>query len=301
MKPARTALAAAAIGALALTAIPASAAPAAKAKDCGNNNTRGGLEAVALTSDNALLCLKVNNPGAAKSIGKVSGLSDGDTKLIGIDYRPENGKLYGIGDAGGIYTVSSKNAQATRVASMSEDLKGSSFGVDFNSTVDRLRIVSDAGQNLRVNVADGATTVDGALTRPIPGAVAPAPLTEDAVGITGAAYTNNDKLAKTATATTLFDLDTDKDRIVIQSPANGGATAPTGNLGRDAKAASGFDIYSFLRGGESTRNVAYAALSNGDRSTLFVVDLLDGSLKNVGKFAAGRGEIVGLALPLNQG
>jgi hypothetical protein len=35
-------------------------------------------------------------------------------------------------------------------------LNGSSFGFDFNPTVDRIRVQSDADQNLRLNPATGA-------------------------------------------------------------------------------------------------------------------------------------------------
>lgn len=60
--------------------------------------------------------------------------------------------------------------------------RGSSFGVDFNPTVDRLRIISDSGQNLRANVDTGATIIDGAINF-TPGT----PTT----GVTAAAYTNS--------------------------------------------------------------------------------------------------------------
>ena len=57
-------------------------------------------------------------------------------------------------------------------------LAGTRFGVDFNPTVDRLRIVSDAGENLRVNPDTGALVLaDGALTA--------------GFSVTAAAYTNN--------------------------------------------------------------------------------------------------------------
>ncbi|WP_435855038.1 DUF4394 domain-containing protein [Streptomyces massasporeus] len=38
------------------------------------------------------------------SLGKVTGLAR-DTKLVGIDFRVQNEKLYGVGDKGGIYSV----------------------------------------------------------------------------------------------------------------------------------------------------------------------------------------------------
>jgi hypothetical protein len=283
-----------ALSALTLTSAPS--AGAASTKACGTDRSVG-LEAVALTAGGKLLCVDVNDPADARGIGKVTGL-DAGTALIGIDYRPENGKLYGVAKNGGIYTISAKDAKATKVATMSVVPSGASFGVDFNPVVDRLRIVSDTGQNLRVDVTSGMTTADTALTNPVP---PPGMGTTPAAGVTGAAYTNNDRIAKTDTATTLFDLDTAIDRAAIQSPANAGTLAPTGKLGIDAAAASGFDIYSTLRGGQARSNVGYAALSNGTRSSLYKVDLLDGSLKSLGQFSTKKGQIIGLALQLNQG
>lgn len=111
-----------------------------------------GLEAVGLTDDQRLVCFKADAPKFLRTIGSVSGLS-GDAKLIGIDYRPMNGALYGLGDAGGVYTIDPSNAAATFLFTVVLD--GKSFGVDFNPAADRLRIVSDTGQNLRINVDDG--------------------------------------------------------------------------------------------------------------------------------------------------
>lgn len=289
-----TALAAvAAVSALTFGAMPT--ATAASNKTCGKDKSKG-LEAVALTKNGRLLCVDVDNPGKARSLGKVDGLTAGTT-LIGIDYRAQNGKLYGVGSNGDIYTISAKDADATKVATMSTVPAGAAFGIDFNPTVDRLRVISDTGKNYRVDVTTGATTTDGDLTNPVP---PPGMGTETALGVTAAAYTNNDKLAETATATTLFDIDTTKDRVALQSPANAGNLAATGTLGRNVDPDSGFDIYSTTRSGQARTNAAFAALSNGSRSTLYAVDLLDGSLKSLGKFASKRGEIIGLALPLNQ-
>ena len=140
--------------------------------------------------------------------------------------------------------------------------KGPSFGVDFNPTVDRLRIVSDTGQNLRVNVDDGTTNVDGTLN--IPGTTPVNP----ALGVTAVAYTNND--ADPNTATTLFDIDTTNDNTVIQAPANAGSLSPTGKLGVDAASPVGFDIYSSLGYGTTTGLRALATFAApGGPTTLY--------------------------------
>ena len=90
---------------------------------------------------------------------------DGDAKLVGIDYRPATGDLYGLGDKGGVYVVNNDNGRAMLKSRVNVPLQGTSFGVDFNPVVDRLRIVSDTGQNLADNVdADNDTVTDGTLT-----------------------------------------------------------------------------------------------------------------------------------------
>ena len=80
------------------------------------------------------------------------GFDPKDTGLVGIDFRVQDGKLYGVGDGGGIYTIDTKTAEAKRVSFLTETLNGKFFGVDFNPAADRLRIISDTGQNLAHNL-----------------------------------------------------------------------------------------------------------------------------------------------------
>ncbi|MFD6913676.1 DUF4394 domain-containing protein [Streptomyces virginiae] len=246
------------------------------------------LRAVGLTGDQRLVEFDVDRPGKTFAIGKVSGLSE-DTKLVGIDFRVQNEKLYGVGDRGGIYTLSTTNARATKVSQLSVALSGTQFGVDFNPAANRLRIISDTGQNLRHNIDDPTvpTAVDGTLTNPTT-----PPST--ALGVTGAAYTNNDLDA--ATATSLFDLDTTADRISLQSPANAGTLAPTGNLGVNAGPDAGFDIYYDAKAGT---NKGFAAINTGRGYGLYAIDILTGKATGQGMFPA-RQQVTDIALPLNQ-
>jgi hypothetical protein len=41
-----------------------------------------------------------------REIGFVNGLSSPDASLVGIDFRVQDGQLYGVGDGGGIYSGS---------------------------------------------------------------------------------------------------------------------------------------------------------------------------------------------------
>ncbi|MFE0674855.1 DUF4394 domain-containing protein [Streptomyces sp. NPDC058867] len=247
------------------------------------------LISVGLTADQRLVGFTTTKPGDTWTLGKISGLR-GDSKLVGIDFRVQNGKLYGVGDKGGVYTLSTK-AKAVKVSQLTVALQGRHFGVDFNPAANRLRVISDTGQNLRHNIDDPAapltTIVDGTLTNPTT-----PPST--ALGVTGAAYTNNDLNA--ATATTLFDIDTVNDRVSLQSPANAGTLAPTGNLGVNAGPSAGFDIY--YRPSDGT-NHGFAALTTAGKQQFYKVDVLTGRARLVGGFPANR-PVVDVALPLNQ-
>ncbi|MDG5807306.1 DUF4394 domain-containing protein [Streptomyces ossamyceticus] len=260
----------------------------------GGARVPSGLKAVGLTSDQRLVVFRVDRPGAAVPLGKVHGLK-GDTRLVGIDYRVQNNKLYGVGDKGGVYTLREVGAKATKVSQLSVPLQGRSYGVDFNPAANRLRVISDTAQNLRHNLDDpqgapaaGTTAVDGALTNP---PVPPATGGATAPGVTGAAYTNNDLDA--GTATTLFDLDTALDRISVQSPANAGNLAPTGGLGADLPPTAGFDIYGTGRNGV---NAGYAVTG----SRVYGVDLLTGRARDLGSFPRTR-QVIDVAIPLRQG
>ena len=55
----------------------------------------------------------------------------------------------------------------------------------------------------------------------------------------GAAYTNN---VRAATSTTLYDVDTARDALVIQAPPNDGVLATVGALGVNLAGPLAFDI-----------------------------------------------------------
>ncbi|TCC44016.1 DUF4394 domain-containing protein [Kribbella capetownensis] len=251
-------------------------------------------DVVGLTDKGRLV--KFRSADRIRSAARVLGLKD-DRRLVGIDFRVQDGKLYGVGDRGGIYTINTGAyfGRASKVSQLSVALAGQNFGVDFNPAANRLRVISDTGQNLRHNIDDpagapaaGVTAVDGTLAYP---GVPPAPATT-ATGVTAAAYTNND--LDPNTATTLFDIDTMLDQVVIQSPANAGLLAPTGKLTVDAGPWAGFDI-STQNGG----NRGLAVLSTGDRMRLYDIELTTGKATRLGSFPRDF-QVVDLAIPLGR-
>lgn len=225
-----------------------------------------------------------NTPNTLDWVRDITGFSGSDTRLIGIDFRAKNGLLYGVGNFGGIYTLptvppSNGTYPIVKVGQLSIALEGTSFGVDFNPAADRLRIISNTGQNLRHDVAANSTIKDMPLTNN--GA--------PATGVTAAAYTNNDNNADTVT--TLFDIDTINDQITIQAPANNGTLSPTGKLvldtglPLDAGLAADADIFADLSSGKTISNTAFVtALPSGGRQSFYMVDVLTGITSLIGTF-----------------
>lgn len=193
-----------------------------------------------------------------------------DENIVGIDVRPSNSMLYAVGSNSRIYTLNTSSGAATFVAALSIPLSGNSFAVDFNPVPDRIRIISNSGQNLRVNPMDGVTTNDGAIN--------PAP-----AAVSAAAYTNS---IAGATTTTLHVIDADADKLFVQNPPNNGTLTMGMNLGVNVDAANGFDI-----GGKA--GVAYAILSTGSKASLYTINLTTGGATEVRSFGE---RVRGLAL-----
>ena len=279
------------VAALAVTWLGAQTATAAAtdAPNCAGGGGTGVVEVnvAALTSDGRLLCFKRRRASNAREIGYITGLMGADTRLIGIDYRVRDGMLYGVGNGGGVYRIDTDTAVAEFVNPLSVPLTGAAFGVDFNPAADRLRIVGNDGQNLRHNVDTGGTTLADTALNYTPAV--------SATGIAGAAYTNNDLDPNTGTS--LFDIDTVLDQVVLQSPPNAGSLAATGKTTVDATTDVGFDVYSSAVNGRVRSNLGFAVVSAGGVSRFYSVNLLTGRLTFMGRFAT---EISDIAVPLAQ-
>ena len=215
--------------------------------------------AYGITAANGLV---IFNPAKPEPVTKpITGLAS-EEMLLAIDFRPANGQLYAISNASKMYTLNLGNGAATMVGSMafSTPLSGTSFGFDFNPTVDLIRLVSNSGQNLRLNPNTGAVQgVDGVLNPGTPMA-------------TGAAYTNN---MAGATTTTLYVLNNNDNMLYKQKPPNKG-TLIEGKMGTGPLAnANGFDI-----GGMSGK--AWFTTSSGANTMLYQLNLETGAATPAG-------------------
>ena len=218
-------------------------------------------DTILLTASNKLQSFNLDTPGTNRSTVQIVGMQAGEN-IVGIDYRPADGLLYGVGSTGRIYTLNPSTGAATLKATLAADasdttapfttLSGAEFGVDFNPAADRLRIVSNTGQSLRINIDTGATTTDGSING------GPATTT-----VTAAAYTNS--FAGTG-STTLFVLDSASSTLFTQNPPNNGTLATPVATGVAPGAIGGFDI-------DARNNRGYAVLSAGTDRNLYAINL----------------------------
>lgn len=238
----------------------------------------------ALNTSGELLAFDRGEPGQIDSRATVTGLAPGES-LVGVDFRPANGQLYGIGDTSQLYTIDPATGAATPVAPLTETLEGNVFEVDFNPSADAIRLVSDSAQNLRIDPDTGETTVDGTLAYAEGdenAGVSPA--------VVAGAYANNlDGVEDTA----LYDFDLATGNYVQQDPPNDGVLNTIGPPSVGFTSLVGFDITSL-----SGADEGFAAIQSaqGQPSVLYGVDVESGSLGEIGTI--GQGEYVSdLAIP----
>ena len=257
-------------------------------------------KAVAVTVSNKLLKFNAGRPDRILTTLNITGLQAGET-LLGIDYRVAKEQLYALGSSGRLYIINEDTAVASVVGvPFSVKLDGTQFGFDFNPTVDRIRVVSNTGQNLRLHPDTGAV-VDSNPT--LEGVQTDGKLTYAAGDVNfgkspttvGAAYSYNKADTK---ITTNFALDAAAGTLVTQGSREGmmpavspntGQLFTIGSLGMTFNSAA-FDI-------QALSDVAFAALnSDGTSASRWVViDLKTGAAKSLGTVGGGE-QVVGIAM-----
>jgi uncharacterized protein DUF4394 len=232
---------------------------------------------VATTSQNQLLTFNARNPERIKDIQAITGLPAGVT-LRGIDFRPKTGDLYGVGSDSVVYRVNPGTGIAIAEGpAFTPALRGQAFGVDFNPVVDKIRVVSDDRQNLRLNVDEGTVlSADADLNPGMPQVVA-------------AGYENSSFSFTQPTATTLHVVDAASDTLFTQNPPNNGTLTNPRKLRIDVGLNTGFDV-------AGANNVGYLSDQSRRGTELYTVDLTTGKTKSLGRIGGGKRLVVtGLA------
>jgi hypothetical protein len=247
----------------------------------------------ALTQGMELLTINAGQPTRVLQRKPVTGLSAGD-RLIGIDYRVARGVLYAVSLAGRVYTldVSTGVLKAVGPGPSSPALKGVAFGVDFNPVADRIRVVSDTGQNLRLHPDTGEVAAMDPATAYAAGD-AQAGREPDLVA---AAYTYNKKDDK---LTTNFAIDRRARTLVMQGSLEGAQPVVSPNTGQ-LKTIGALGLGPFLDASMDIADVsgaAYAAIrmSASHSTRLYQVNLTNGQADFIGTVGDGAA-LVGLAV-----
>lgn len=231
---------------------------------------------VGLTADNKLVKIDTATMVASTSVS-ISGAD----KVVGIDVRPADGKLYGLTAGGQLVVIDHMSGMATPGSMVSEKVTlGPRPVVDFNPVADRLRVIAADGVSLRINVDTGATIVD----KPLNYDAADANAAKKPAVVAGA-YTNSMKGAK---GTELFHVDGGAGALVLQNPPNDGVLKTRGMVGVTGAGDVVMDIASDGDG----KNIAYVIAGGA----LYTVDLASGKATQVGTIKGMNGKLIDIAV-----
>lgn len=238
---------------------------------------------------NRLIRVDSAAPGTIASTVVISGLRGNDT-LLGFDYRPASPRvLYGLGASGQVYAVNPLTGSATPIGTP-VTINGTAAGIDFNPSVDRIRVVTNTNQNLRINPDTGGLAATDTQVAYAPGdagaGIAPR--------IAGAAYSNN---SPGATPTTLYVIDVNRGVLATQGSTGGTPVSPNGGqlftvgaLGVASNDNVGFDI-----GRDGTVLASFTQPGTGTTS-LYSVNLGTGAATLIGTVGTPGRTYLGLAI-----
>lgn len=243
---------------------------------------QGAETAFGFNSRNQLVRFETNNPGSVLAIGAISGIV-ADHTLRSIDFRPNGSTLYALStngtDSAQIYTIDLNTGAATPAGPgfTLDGTDSANVSIDFNPSVDRLRIVSRSGQSYRWNPVTNAFVQRDSDT-----------IWDVSSGRTGLAnhsaiaYSNN-RIGGTPTTLYAYEYSSDTFTTIggLNSTPNPnlGATFNVGSTGLFALSGdTSFDI-------SGVTDLGYAGVSDfGDPVELYSVNFATGAHTSIGVF-----------------
>jgi len=256
----------------------------------------------AVTQTNILIRFNAGRPGQIDSSQSISGLAAGE-KVLGMDFRPANGRLYAAGSSGRLYILNTGTGAATAVGtgSFAALVRSEALGFDFNPVSDRIHITDSTGSNFRLHPETG-DLIDG--NSMLSGVQPDAGLGysgEDANSgrverIIGVAYTRGHG----ARDTTSFAIDSAQAMLVTLGRPEGTTPAKTPSAPYEGRLFSvgrleipsgehvGFDIH-------PVRRSAYASFKESETSALYRINLETGEARRIGLIGTGT-PVPGIAI-----
>jgi Domain of unknown function (DUF4394) len=278
---------------------PKATAEAARSEALAPSRERPEL-LVAVTDDNQLITFNAGSPDKVLSRVPLQGLKAGE-QLQGIDFRVAKGQLFGLSTQGRLLRIDPEKGGTTPIGSPVSLPEGQSFGFDFNPTVDRIRVVNDAGTNLRLHPDTGAQ-IDGnpgQVGLQTDGTLAYAPgdlLAGSKPRLVAVGYTYNKANDK---ITTNYAIDASTGYLVVMGSIEGAATMVSPNTGLVQSVGplqierfdhAAFDI-------SDVNNAAYllTARNGSSESKLYELNLGSGQARLIGAVNSSQG-IRGMAI-----
>jgi hypothetical protein len=238
-----------------------------------------------LNPSNKLLRFDSTAPQFIQSETPVTGLLPSET-LLAIDFRPSNGKLYGVTNLSRLYVINPNTGAATLVSpdTFNPLIPSGTTDVafDFNPVVDLIRVVTPFGLNLRVNPDSGAVV---AVDNPITFATGDANAGH-LPNVSAAAYTNNFGGATSTTLYVITNLDNSGASSILATQGSPGGTPVSPNTGQLFTVANISVVLTDARGLDIFPDgTAYALINSSDTfNQFFTVNLSTGALSNFATF-----------------
>jgi len=182
-----------------------------------------------ISAVNELVVFTSGPPATEISSFPLKGLASGDT-MLAIDFRPKTKQLYGVSSNSLIYLIDRNTGFAAPVSQIAFNppINGNMVGFDFNPMDDRIRLVTDNDQNLRISPTSGQVVgVDKSIN-------------PEACSINSIAYSLSPTGGLTSGGVTLNDIDMATGNLYRQNH-NFGTLTFVGSLGVTVLSEGGFD------------------------------------------------------------
>jgi hypothetical protein len=239
---------------------------------------------VGITTDNRITIFDSATPSMTSPYVTVTGVTAG-ARIVGIDTRPGDDAIYGVGTDNKLYTIDAITGVATVHTTLTGPAISSSlsYGIDFNPVADgaggsSLRLVTSAGNNYAINVNTGVTSVIGNTASIIQ------------TNFGGVAYTNSTNDPVPA-STQLYYIDFFTDELFRADTAfNAPSIVKVGSLGFDTVGAYGFDI--------TADGQAFASLTDSitGQGGLYSINLMTGAASLIGDFGVSSPLLAGMTV-----
>lgn len=243
------------------------------------------LTAFGITADNRLVSFDVNTPGTIAANVAITGLGAGEN-AVGIDARPASavGEMIILTSANRMFSLNAAGTATLIGTGFTPGLSTPAFGMDFNPTVDRIRVVHSNGDNRRLNPLTGGSVspaADAALTYNDGSGLVPRAV--------GTAY-NAFQFGAIAPVGSVRQFIIDSARDILgevgsqaggNASFNGGIVTPIGALGFDLSDDAGFDVFG------PTQTAFVSSRDASGVARFFSLNLSSGAATSIGVVGVG--------------